>query len=65
MIPITGDTQHAKASGMYARWVALKGWITKHLVTDSEDWTEERLILFTEYRDTLDYLRARHDPRPV
>lgn len=44
-----------------ARWVALKAWITKNLLTPAGDWTDERLILFTEYRDTLDYLRARLD----
>lgn len=44
-----------------ARWVALKAWISKHLLTPAGGWTEERLILFTEYRDTLDYLRARLD----
>jgi superfamily II DNA or RNA helicase len=44
-----------------ARWTALKSWIAQHLLTPAGEWTEERLILFTEYRDTLDYLRARMD----
>lgn len=44
-----------------ARWTALKAWISQKLLAPGGDWTEERLILFTEYRDTLDYLRARLD----
>ncbi len=32
-------------------------WIEEHLRADG-DWTGERLIVFTEYKDTLDYLEA-------
>jgi superfamily II DNA or RNA helicase len=55
--PMTWPTQWPED----ARWSALKSWISQHLLSPSGDWTEERLILFTEYRDTLDYLRARLD----
>lgn len=34
---------------------ALLGWIDEHL-RDNGEWTDERLIVFTEYKDTLDYL---------
>lgn len=41
-----------------AKWTALMAWIEANL-QPSEGWSDERLILFTEYRDTLNYLRAR------
>jgi len=41
-----------------AKWKALSGWIKSNLMP-SGDWNHERLILFTEYKDTLDYLKAR------
>jgi len=34
---------------------ALIGWIKQKLIKDGK-WTDERLLVFTEYRDTLEYL---------
>lgn len=39
-----------------AKLDALRGWIETHLKADG-DWNGERLILFTEYKDSLDYLQ--------
>lgn len=39
-----------------AKFEALAGWLRAHLQTDGA-WNGERLLLFTEYRDTLAYLR--------
>ncbi|MCD4650326.1 MAG: DISARM system SNF2-like helicase DrmD, partial [Candidatus Cloacimonetes bacterium] len=39
-----------------SKTAVLKGWIENHLKTEN-DWNRERLIIFTEYRDTLEYLR--------
>jgi len=36
---------------------ALLQWIERHLRRDGQ-WNDERLIVFTEYKDTLDYLEA-------
>jgi len=35
---------------------ALVDWIEQHLLDESGRWNSERLLVFTEYRDTLDYL---------
>jgi len=40
-----------------AKLRALRAWVDAHLRT-AGGWNDERLILFTEYRDTHDYLRA-------
>lgn len=40
-----------------AKLQELQRWVTQHLQTDGE-WNDERLILFTEYRDTLEYIRS-------
>jgi len=42
-----------------ARWDALAGWIQEHLVRAGVLSDSERLIVFTEYRDTLSYLLWR------
>lgn len=34
----------------------LHGWIKENLFDDNNNWSKERLIIFTEYRDTLSYL---------
>lgn len=36
----------------------IRNWIEQHLMIDSE-WNLERLVLFTEYKDTLTYLTER------
>ncbi|MDA8065777.1 MAG: DISARM system SNF2-like helicase DrmD [Thermaerobacter sp.] len=41
------------------RWEALQGWIEGHLREGAGFKPDERLILFTEYKDTLDYLLWR------
>lgn len=46
------------------RFEALAGWIAKHLRTDAQGsgapWrSDERLVVFTEYKTTLDYLERR------
>lgn len=42
-----------------AKWKKLKGWISDHLVVDGKLRDDERLIIFTEYKHTLDYVTAR------
>jgi hypothetical protein len=43
-----------------SRFDALTGWIDDHLRTPEGRWRDdERLIVFTEYKTTLDYLRRR------
>lgn len=39
----------------------LRRWIEEHLRT-GEAWNDERLIIFTEYRDTLEYLKELLGP---
>ncbi|MBU4501155.1 MAG: DISARM system SNF2-like helicase DrmD [Nanoarchaeota archaeon] len=41
------------------KWEELNDWIKKHLLTGDKFRTDERLIIFTEYKDTLDYLILR------
>lgn len=38
-------------------------WIEQKLLDDSGNWTTERLIIFTEYRDTLNYLADLFEKR--
>ena len=47
-----------------SKWQALQGWIKTNLRPNG-DWNHERLILFTEYKDTLDYLNARLDSEGI
>jgi len=42
-----------------SRLEALKGWIDIHLRSSGKFRQDERLIIFTEYKTTLDYLRSR------
>jgi hypothetical protein len=43
-----------------SRFEALTNWIDRHLRTHDGRWRDdERLIVFTEYKTTLDYLRRR------
>jgi len=44
-----------------ARWDALWRWIEEKLLNGNGLRDDERLILFTEYKDTLDYLLWRFD----
>lgn len=41
------------------KWDALIEWVERHLLVDGGFRHDERVILFTEYKDTLDYLVAR------
>lgn len=41
------------------RWDELIGWVDTHLKKDGRFHKDERLILFTEYKHTLDYLLSR------
>jgi superfamily II DNA or RNA helicase len=41
---------------------ALLDWIEEHL-RDGDGWNSERLLVFTEYLDTLDYLRGLFEER--
>jgi ERCC4-related helicase len=41
------------------KWRALMSWINEHLLIDGDFTDQERLIIFTEYKDTYDYLLAR------
>ena len=50
---------HAVAMPPDARWEALWDWIEKHLQHDHTLLENERLIIFTEYKHTLDYLVER------
>lgn len=45
----------AQALEQDAKLGVLRHWVWKYLRSD-EEWNDERLILFTEYRDTLEYL---------
>jgi superfamily II DNA or RNA helicase len=51
------------------RWDALTGWIDDHLLENGAWRPDERLVLFTEYKTTLDHLvsrlRARHGEERV
>ncbi|MGC9317959.1 MAG: DISARM system SNF2-like helicase DrmD [Armatimonadota bacterium] len=42
-----------------ARWDALRAWIEEKLRQDGQFRDDERAIIFTEYKDTLDYLLWR------
>jgi superfamily II DNA or RNA helicase len=42
-----------------SRWDSLKGWIDEHLKDGLELGQKERLIIFTEYKHTLEYLVER------
>lgn len=41
------------------KWDALILWIQEHLISDKKFRTDERLIIFTEYKDTQNYLVTR------
>ena len=41
------------------KWEAIRAWFDERLRRDGQLTDEERAILFTEYKDTLDYLLAR------
>lgn len=43
------------------RWEALKGWIEDNLLKNSKFRDDERLIIFTEYKDTQEYLISRFE----
>lgn len=49
----------ATAPGFDARFDALLAWVDAHLRADDGWRADERLIVFTEYKTTLDYLAAR------
>jgi superfamily II DNA or RNA helicase len=42
-----------------AKWEALKDWIEENLLTNGAFRTDERLIIFTEFKDSQEYLLAR------
>jgi hypothetical protein len=42
-----------------SRWDTLWSWLEEYLLLDGSVRKDERAIIFTEYRDTLDYLRWR------
>ncbi|QLH74481.1 MAG: DEAD/DEAH box helicase family protein [Methanomassiliicoccales archaeon] len=42
-----------------SRWEQLKKWIEKNLMVEGKVRGDERLIIFTEYKDTQDYLVKR------
>lgn len=50
------------ASGADSKAEALLAWIEAHLRAEGE-WTRERLIVFTEYKDTLEYLYGLFEAR--
>lgn len=52
----TMDTQASHPNQSDAKANALLNWIENHL-RDGKGWNRERLIIFTEYKDTLDYLK--------
>lgn len=41
------------------KWAAFECWLDEYLLSDREFREDERAILFTEYKDTQDYLLAR------
>lgn len=41
------------------KWLAFRAWVDKHLRDGGEFRDDERSLVFTEYKDTLDYLTAR------
>lgn len=43
------------------RWEALHQWVQKHLKEGTKFREDERLLLFTEYLDTLNYLQRRFE----
>jgi SNF2 family DNA or RNA helicase len=47
------------------RWDALNKWVQQYLKKDTEFRDDERLILFTEYLDTLNYLQRRFDQEGI
>ena len=42
-----------------SKWQGLEEWITKNLIQDKKFREDERVIIFTEYKHTLDYLVKR------
>ena len=51
--------QHARKIAADARFKTLTQWIDERLRTGGEWRSDERVVIFTEYLNTLDYLRAR------
>jgi len=41
------------------KWEALRAWVDERLRADGQLTADERAIWFTEYKDSLDYVRAR------
>lgn len=52
---ITKKITHTKDS----KWDGLEEWIQRNLVTEGKLRSDERVIIFTEYKHTLDYLQKR------
>jgi hypothetical protein len=53
------DWQSLSTLPVDARWEALERWIDETLYVDGKLRDDERLLIFTEYKDTLDYLLER------
>ena len=55
---LESDAQRA-ANMQEAKLLSLLAWIRTHQTKTGKTWTETRLLVFTEYHETLDYIR-RH-----